>query len=337
LRFSAVFVLWIFIVSALPCTVLSFSTTHGRVPAEALRVPEITEDYVLSKNSDYRTNDRDYTRGEMLYVWAWSSRIDPNNVKEHYCQLTLGEHPPHILLLNYEPNLTPQYSYTGSLNLSWLEEIGDWEVQIVLKSKPPKPTIFEVSDVIHVSEVAPPEYSLTITTKVGGTTDPTPGSYRYSSGTVVAVRATPDSGFILDHWELDGVNVGASNTISITMNTHHALHAVFATPPPPSSPSPTSPPPTPPDMWQMAIPYILPIGLFALFGLTAYVVMERRTRMRKEIKEAEYIITLQDSKLEAMLQELDKLLQRRLISRETYEAMRREIEDELMRIRRLKS
>lgn len=76
------------------------------------------------------------------------------------------------------------------------------------------------------------EYTLTITVTVGGTTDPAPGSYTYPSGTVVTVTALPDVGYAFDHWELDGVNVGAANPINVTMDANHTLHAVFTAMPP---------------------------------------------------------------------------------------------------------
>jgi hypothetical protein len=86
------------------------------------------------------------------------------------------------------------------------------------------------------------EYTLYISTTTGGTTDPAPGFHAYVEGTSVAVTAIPSSGYNFDHWELDGVNVGATNPISVTMDRDHTLNAVFvATAPPP-------PPPPPPGM-----------------------------------------------------------------------------------------
>ena len=330
-----IFLLTIFIVSALPCTVSSsgFNTTQGQMPAKTPQILEITEGYKLSKYSDYRKDDRAYTRNDTLYVWVWSSRLNPEDVREHYCQLKLGEYLPHKFSLNYDPNMTPNYSYTGFFTLSGLEKTGYWEVQIFLKSNPPKPIIFEEEDVILVSEVVPPlNYTLTTTATVGGMTDPIPGSYSYTAGTVLTVRAIPDSGFVLDHWELDGVNVGAPNPLSVTMDARHTLRAVFT-----PSPSP-SPPPAPTDVWHVAMPYVVPMGLLALFGVTAYIIVRRRRRrIPEEVQETEYRITLEDAKLEAELQELDNLLEKGVISRERYEVMRREIEDELTKIRGLKS
>lgn len=73
----------------------------------------------------------------------------------------------------------------------------------------------------------PITYTLTITATAGGTTNPSPGVYAYAGGSDVQVTAIPDSDYVLDHWELDGANVGANNPINVTMDTDHALHAVF--------------------------------------------------------------------------------------------------------------
>ena len=72
-----------------------------------------------------------------------------------------------------------------------------------------------------------PLYSLNITTTVGGTTNPVPGTYIYDNGTLVNVTATPNGGYAFDHWILDSVNVGAGNPYSVLMNQNHTLNAVF--------------------------------------------------------------------------------------------------------------
>jgi len=75
--------------------------------------------------------------------------------------------------------------------------------------------------------VMPDKYMLTITSTVGGTTDPVPGSYSYDEGTIVSVAAIPESGYILDHWELDCFNMGSDTLASVTMNKDHTLYAIF--------------------------------------------------------------------------------------------------------------
>jgi hypothetical protein len=75
---------------------------------------------------------------------------------------------------------------------------------------------------------SPAFYTLNITVTKGGTTSPPPGTYIYSQGTLVNVTALPNTGYGLNHWELDGTNIGATNSTQVTMNTDHQLEAVFA-------------------------------------------------------------------------------------------------------------
>jgi PKD repeat protein len=83
--------------------------------------------------------------------------------------------------------------------------------------------------------IAPPSptYSLTITTTVGGTTDPAPGTYSYTANSSVQVTAIPDANYLFDHWELDTVNVGSANPYTVLMDNNHTLKAVFTYSPPP--------------------------------------------------------------------------------------------------------
>jgi len=77
--------------------------------------------------------------------------------------------------------------------------------------------------------ICPPiNYTLAITTTAGGTTNPAPGNYTYLERQDVPVNATPDIGYVLDHWKLDGINVGSANPYSVSMNNNHTLQAVFA-------------------------------------------------------------------------------------------------------------
>jgi len=71
------------------------------------------------------------------------------------------------------------------------------------------------------------EVYLEITTTIGGTTDPSPGLYSYSTGTTATVTAIPDPDYYFDHWELDGIDVGDAISYSVLMNENHTLHAVF--------------------------------------------------------------------------------------------------------------
>lgn len=125
--------------------------------------------------------------------------------------------------------------------------------------------------------------ALTITTTTGGTTNPLPRTYTYSAGTVVSVTAQPAVDYVFGHWELDGSNVGATNPISVTMNTNHTLRAVFAYSPPP-------PPPPPPgrggvvisvDKLGLLAPYI-GLAIAAMIGAVATTIYVRHVKRRKE-------------------------------------------------------
>jgi hypothetical protein len=71
------------------------------------------------------------------------------------------------------------------------------------------------------------KYTLNITTTTGGTTNPFPGVYDYGGGVIVAITANPNTGYVLDHWELDGANTGTLNPTTVTMNSNHNLYAAF--------------------------------------------------------------------------------------------------------------
>ena len=76
-------------------------------------------------------------------------------------------------------------------------------------------------------------YKLKIETTTGGTTDPAPGTYTYAAGTQVQATAIPSNGYIFDHWELNGTNVGTTTTYTVTMNANYVLKAFFKAAPTP--------------------------------------------------------------------------------------------------------
>jgi parallel beta-helix repeat protein len=93
------------------------------------------------------------------------------------------------------------------------------------------PYVIDTNNVDHYPLMNPygsPTYSLTITATAGGTTNPVPGTYIYPQGQNVPVQAAPNIGYVFDHWELDGANVGSANPYEVLMDNNHTLHAVFA-------------------------------------------------------------------------------------------------------------
>ncbi len=88
----------------------------------------------------------------------------------------------------------------------------------------------------YYEAIPPVEHTLTISTTMGGTTNPAPGSYTHVEGTTVKVTAIPDSGYNFNHWMLDGVEY-TTNPINVLMDTNHSLTAYFSeeAPPPPET------------------------------------------------------------------------------------------------------
>jgi ribosomal protein L32 len=91
-----------------------------------------------------------------------------------------------------------------------------------------------VDGVVHVKAKPPPAvkwYTLTIIATAGGTTDPAPGLYNYTSGATVEVKAIPGENYTLNHWELDNVNVGSVSPYGVLMDGNHTLKAIFSAAP----------------------------------------------------------------------------------------------------------
>ncbi len=70
-------------------------------------------------------------------------------------------------------------------------------------------------------------HKLIISSGPGGSTSPSPGTYRYAEGTPVTVTANPQGGYVFDQWLLDGQPAGSNPTKIVTMNQFHTLQANF--------------------------------------------------------------------------------------------------------------
>jgi parallel beta-helix repeat protein len=71
-------------------------------------------------------------------------------------------------------------------------------------------------------------YQLKITSGNGGTTDPSPGTYTYNSGTEVNVTAFPEEGHEFSEWSGDAS--GSENPITITVDQDKWIIAIFTSP-----------------------------------------------------------------------------------------------------------
>ena len=80
-------------------------------------------------------------------------------------------------------------------------------------------------------QYTPTKYQLTVSVSPSGTGTTNPaGSYLYTAGSVVSVKATAASGFAFSSWLLDSSPAGSANPISVTMNGPHTLQALFINP-----------------------------------------------------------------------------------------------------------
>jgi hypothetical protein len=126
------------------------------------------------------------------------------------------------------PNSIPIHTYF-SLYIPKTANVGNATVYAcAYTASVPSGGVAYCPEVLASFLIVPREYSLTIITTAGGTTNPAPGTYTYTSGSAVQVTATPNSYYILDHWELDGVNVGSANITLVYMDRNHTLKAVFS-------------------------------------------------------------------------------------------------------------
>ena len=96
---------------------------------------------------------------------------------------------------------------------------------------PTNPTITLIS-----SQPSPAlsNYTLTVYSSTGGTTNPSPGTHSYSGGSAVTVYPIADIGYTFVDWTLDGAqhfNAGDpqnGNSITIRISSDHEIAAVFA-------------------------------------------------------------------------------------------------------------
>ena len=73
----------------------------------------------------------------------------------------------------------------------------------------------------------PVQCALTINTTGSGTTSPVGGVYTHEFNSTIKVTAKPTAGWRLDHWTLDGAQVGSDEYYYVTTNSNHTLSATF--------------------------------------------------------------------------------------------------------------
>jgi hypothetical protein len=79
---------------------------------------------------------------------------------------------------------------------------------------------------LALSDITPATYSLTVAASSGGTTEPSPGTHTYDEGTVVTIRAVPNSGHKFSGWS--GAASGTDTPINIIMDSDKSITASFS-------------------------------------------------------------------------------------------------------------
>ena len=71
-------------------------------------------------------------------------------------------------------------------------------------------------------------YTLTLIQSGGGVITVTPNQTIFQAGATATVNAVPSSGYVFDHWKVDGADTALTiPTMGVTMNSDHSVQAVF--------------------------------------------------------------------------------------------------------------
>lgn len=151
------------------------------------------------------------------------------NWKTQYC-LTVRTDPPGIATILGEGWYDESSNVTLNAPAVSGYNFGYWDVNGVSRGSEVNAITVYMSApqtaIAHYTQII--RYTLTITTTEGGTTDPEPGTYNYTAGSIIRVTTISNANYVFDHWELDNVDVGSLNPYTVTMDKNHTLKAVFS-------------------------------------------------------------------------------------------------------------
>ena len=218
---------------------------HGFARYNNIRSNRITNngDGITVEESRYNIIERnsiDNNGRGIVTVWGFSNRFYHNNIIDNTIQV---DNPEDFYSINYWDD-----GYPSGGNY-WSDYVG---VDVRSGPNQDQPGSDVMDDMPYIIDAdnrdryplmnpygtpPPPAYALTITTTVGGTTNPTPGTYSYTANSAVQVTAIPNTGYLFEYWELDSVNVGSANPYSVYMDKDHMLKTIFSPIPPPLSAS----------------------------------------------------------------------------------------------------
>lgn len=94
----------------------------------------------------------------------------------------------------------------------------------------------EASVTLQLNIYEPSYYDIIVVAGQGGTTNPAPG--HYTGQGIIYVTAIPNSGYVFDHWNLNGVFLTSDTTFHTGASGTFTAFFTTTTPPPPPPPPP---------------------------------------------------------------------------------------------------
>jgi hypothetical protein len=117
-------------------------------------------------------------------------------------------------------------SYSVSVDHGWTGTVTPTKTDYVFA--PPSRSYSQVAadQVSQDYDASLVQYTLTIVSGSAGTTDPSPGTYAYDTGTQVAITAIPDAFYSFTGWTGDAA--GTENPLILTMDSDKSITASFS-------------------------------------------------------------------------------------------------------------
>jgi parallel beta-helix repeat protein len=210
------------------------------------------EAYNCLNNSITGNNIKNNANGLYLYSSSSNNNVTENNIASNGCGIILFSASNNRF---YHNNFT---SNTNQIKISPLGLVNVWNdsypsggnywsdytgIDLKKGSKQDQPGSDGIGDTPYIIDVnnldkypltvpygtpSIPTYALTIEAELGGTTNPSTGTYLYSRGQSVPVQAIPSPSYFFSHWEKDGTDVGSANPYRVVIDNNHTLQSIFA-------------------------------------------------------------------------------------------------------------
>jgi len=212
------------------CNPSSTTTDAGGYAYTMCYAPSVSSDTTMSVTAafggDAKYQQSSRTVSGTVKAATYQVTVDPNGGRVYVDGSAIVSRTTYSWTYGSTHTLDPDSGYSPSAGVRLI--FTSWSDGNTLDPR----TITVTGAVTYVAQWRK-QYQLTISvsSQAAGTTSPAPGQYWYDEGGAVTVTATASSGYVFDHWELDGASAGTSPTITVSMNGPHTLKAVFSSAP----------------------------------------------------------------------------------------------------------